>query len=366
MKAEYFIELPSDAEGELSIARWSDGKLQKLEGWQNVSGKAAKAVAFAPGLSVSKHSVRVSGQSGDDAARAALFALEDDLAQRVEDVVLALAPDTAADGRRHAYVVDKAVLGAWRTKLQRAGFGGVRIVPETSFVAKHSAWRFSDRVLMIRDGYAAAADASLDASTLRDFMDASGFEGVEPAAADSLEVLAALYATQPGVSLDRPVNEARRGIRAWMAAGALALLALGLWMGTIAFETRNLHSEIRDVQAKAEGLFRKQFPEAPGSADIPAETRRLMQLGGADGGAPFSAAAAALYQAISASPTIQLRALSYTAEAGTLTANLKFANAPDEAAFRSRLETYGLRTISAEVSDLGTGPEGMFVLEPAP
>lgn len=366
MKAEYYVELPSGAGGELKAARWADGALRPLDSPAFPSGRAGRVVAFAPGTAVSRHSVQVSSRNEVEATRAALFALEDDLAQRVEDVALALSPQTAANGPRDAYVVDKALLENWRALLQDAGFCRARIIPEISLTTQSSAWRFPDRVLLIRDGYAAAVDARVGDLALREFMDASGFHGEDALPADSLEVLAGLYETQGGVSLDRPDEGGRKGAKAWALAGGLAAAVLALWVGILAFETRGLQAKANAAETRAQRLFHTQFPNAPASVDVHAETRRLMQFSSAGASAPFRSAAASLYQAISASPTIQLRALRYSAEASALVAELKFANAPDEAAFRSRLDSYGLKVISADIADPGTGPEGSFVLERRP
>lgn len=367
MNPEIFVEIPADASEELRISRMRKNSLEPVSLNSFRGTPSVKAVAFAPALLVCRLHLPVPARSDAEARRAALYAVEDELAQPVEDVMLALGPKQSGSSEREAYIVDQVLLKSWRKKLEAAGLGHAPIVAENSLRSPNTAvWTFHDRVLMTRADRSFAFDAAMDENAVRGFIAAAGFSGAPIRQADSLATLAALHLETPGVVLDS--NEAGRseGLRSWQTAAALAGAGLLILALTLALETRVQLTAAQSAEQTARQLFRAQFPGVPEPEDIHTEVLRIAQTYGSGTSSGFQPMAAALFKAIAASDTVQLNSLSYSSAETALEANLQFAGVADEAAFRARLEPAGLRVETAEVTDTSDGVRGRFTLRSAP
>lgn len=367
MTADVFVELPTDESGLIRIGRIRKDKLDLIQPHEFRGTPGTKAVAFASALLVSRFRVPVTAKSEAEARKAALYAVEDDLAQPVEDVMLVLGPRLPGSIERDVYIVDGAVLERWRRQLIEIGLGHALIVAENSLRSSADAvWNFGNRVLMIRPDECFAADTALGEDAVRGFIDAAGFSGAQMRSAEPLAVLSALHREMPGVQLQSSKAQHTKGLRAWQTAAALAAAGLLIWAVTLVLETRAQELTAQRAELVARQMFRTQFAGAPEPVDVHAEVRRIMQAHAAGNDAGFQSMASALFKVMSASDTIRLQRLSYSAAETALTADLYFANAADEAAFRSRLEPAGLRTDAAEISDTAGGVHGRFTLRSAP
>lgn len=367
MSAEIFVELPADASGELRIGRMRKNLLEPvpLASFRGTAGM--KAVAFAPALLVSRFRAPVTARSDAEGRRAALCAVEDELGQPIEDVALALGPKEPSSNVRDAYIVDQALLRAWREQLEAIGLGHASIVAENSLRSQSATvWAFDDRVLMTRADACFAIDAAMGEDEVRGFIAAAGFAGAPTRQAESLATLAALHLETPGVVLDSGAAARSKGLRSWQTAAALAGAGLLIWTVTLALETRAQVAAAQQAEQTARQMFRAQFPGSPEPQDIHTEVRRIAQAYGSGAASGFQPMAAALFKAIAASDTVQLNSLSYSVAESALEADLQFAGAADEAAFRARLEPAGLRLETAEVTDTSDGVRGRFTLRGAP
>ncbi|MEQ9315408.1 MAG: hypothetical protein RLN72_06105, partial [Henriciella sp.] len=91
--ADLFILLPAQ-EGETPLFAWKSGGDWAVAD-QRPSGRFGRgetAVAFVPGTSVTSFKANILTRKPAEAQRTALFAIEDDLAQPVEQVHVALGP----------------------------------------------------------------------------------------------------------------------------------------------------------------------------------------------------------------------------------------------------------------------------------
>lgn len=367
MTIEVYVELPADPAGVIRIARARKGVIEPV-GISGFRGHAGiKAVAFAPALLVNCVRVPVAARSDAEARKAALFAIEDDLAQPVEDVLLILGAKRSGTTERDAYIVDRKLLESWRIQLEDIGLGHAPIIAERSLrTSVPAVWDFGDWVLMTRDDEAVAVDPGPGAEAVQGFMSAAGFDGVPVRKADALATLAQLHQARPGVELDGGRHRGRKGLKAWQTAAALTVAGLLIWTATLALETRGHQTAARQAEMQARQMFKAQFIDAPAPEDVHTEVRRILQQTTPAEGAEFRKLASSLFRAIAASETIQLVNLSYTATESALQADLRFANVADEAAFRSRLESVGLRVDTTDVSDTENGVQGRFVLRSVP
>lgn len=367
MTADVYVELPSDETGPIRISRIRKDTLDLLKPHEFRGTPGTKAVAFAPALLVSRFRVPVTAKSETEARRAALYALEDDLAQPVEEVTLVLGPRVAGSVERDVYIVDSDVLERWRRQLIEIGLGHAPIVAENSLRSSEQAvWNLANRVLMIRADECFAAETALGEDAVQGFIDAAGFSGAQMRSAEPLAVLSALHRDTPGVQLESSRAQHTKGLRAWQTTAALATAGLLIAAVTLMLETRAQEVAAQRAEDIARQMYRTQFGGAPEPADVHIEVRRIMQMHSTGNDAGFQSMASALFRVMSASDTVQLQHLSYSGAETVLMADLHFANAADEAAFRSRLEPAGLRADAAEVTDTPSGVQGRFTLRSTP
>ncbi|MFN7177972.1 type II secretion system protein GspL [Hyphomonas sp.] len=367
MSADVFVELAADDSGDARIGRMRKGVLEEIPVHAFHASPGMKAVAFAPALLMNRLRIPVPARSETEAHRSALYTIEDDLAQPIEEITLVLGPRQAGTSDRDAFVVDTALLQSWRARLEQIGLGQAVIVAESSLRSRTPAvWDFGDRVLLTRLEDSFVADKQLGDDTVRGFIAASGFSDAPVRKAGSLATLAELHLESPGVEISSGKSAQMKGLRAWQTTAALAMAGLLIWTITLYLDTRAQESAAQRADQTARQMFRTQFAGVPEPADVHAEVRRIMQDSAPGSAADFQPMASALFKAISGSDTIQLSRLSYAAAEQSLQAELRFANTADEAAFRSRLVPAGLQVESAEVTDLPGDVQGRFVLRSVP
>lgn len=370
MNADIYIELPASTGGipRLSVRRGNALHPEDFERFK-VSGRP-KAIAFAPALSIAKFRVPVAAKSEAEARKAALYAIEDDLAQSVEDVHLLLGPKQPGSITRDIYIADKALLNHWLERLQSAGLGHAEIVPEASLaLAPGALFDFGDRLLMHGANGIIGADRAWPEDVLLEILRKAGLSDANVTSANALEALAALETRAPGIRLTETGGAgAREGnaFRRWRLAGVLALAAAAIWIGGIQFEINSLLTTARQQEAQARAAYRQQFAGAPDPADIHAEVRRLSAGAAAEPGGNFLGLSAAVYEALGSQPGAQLRQLQYTQTEASLRAVLRFASAPEADTFRAALEASGLSAQTETVTDLAPGTEAAFILRAAP
>jgi len=372
MKADLYIELPSAPDGPLRLARWRGGEIEHVPLGRAAANARTKAIAFAPALCVAKFRVPVAAKSGSEARKTALYAVEDDLAQPVEDVHLTLGPKVRNETARDVYIVDRRLMRAWTDALAALNLDHAPIIAENSLrLPQGAVLDFGDRLLLSHDGSAVAADPAWPDEALRELISACGLGNARRTHANALETLIPLQTQSPGIALegadgDAASRRAGKGVGRWLFAGALALAAAGLWLASVWFETNALQQAADRNEAAARAAYRAQFPGAPEPADIGADVRRLSAqlVGGAPAG--FRTLSAALYGALPDSPSVRVISLTYSGSEAVLQVQILFSNRAEESAFRSRLEASGFQAETESITDLAAGVEASLIVRAAP
>lgn len=368
MTAEIYIDLPAslDQFPRLSLRRGRSLQPADFSGFK-ATGRP-KAIAFAPGLSCTRFDVPVAAKSESEARKAALYAVEDGLAQSVEDVHVKLAPKRAGTPARSVYVVDKAILQHWTAQLQSAGLGHAEIVPEVSLsIEQGTIYDFGDRLLMHGASGIVTADRSWPEAVLRAILEKENLSAANVTVADPLETLAILDAQKPGIRLTeaRGQTQGNAMIR-WRFALVLLILAAAVWTAGLQLEIGSLTATARQQEAQARAAFRAQFPAAPEPADVHAEVRRLSATTSGNKASSFINLSSAVYETIAARPGTQLRQLQYTDDTGALRAVLRFSAEADVEAFRASLESAGWIAQTESLKVLTSGTEAVLILKAAP
>lgn len=385
--ADLYILLPSH-EDSRPVYAWRSGS-----DWQTAdtppAGRTARGesvVAFVPGTAVTSHRVEVMGRKPAEVRRTALFALEDDVAQPVEALHVALsAPDE--DGRRKTQVVAAADMRSWIATLTGAGYA------EASLVATHDVLPSSDmavegpdEILISAAGQAMALDAEAPADLVRTLAPETistvhgerlaASLGVEPAGpalkthSDWLIQLAEWYEAQSSgqvvplrqgeFSIRQPLQ--LDGLGQWRPVAAMAAAGLVLWFGTVVMETHALQSQAAELRSRTSQLMTSVAPEAQGNLDRAMASLRQVSGGDLTGVRPTTAMAA-LYEGIAPTANAEVRSLRYDGGNGRLTAMVVFDSYSEADAIASRLEEKGLAVSLGEARQSGNRVLGEFVIE---
>lgn len=368
MTAEIYIDLPASLDQFPRLSVRQGRTLQRLDFSGFKATGRPKAIAFAPGLSCTRFDVPVAAKSESEARRAALYAVEDDLAQSIEDVHVKLGPKQTGTPARGLYVVDKAILQHWTALLQSAGLGHAEIVPEVSLsIEPGTVYDFGDRLLMHGASGIVTADRSWPEGVLRAILEMENLSAANVTVADPLETLAILEARNPGIRLTEARGQKQgNSIGRWRFAGVLSILAAAVWTAALQFEISSLKATAGQQEAQARAAFRAQFPAAPEPADVHAEVRRLSAATSGNNASSFISLSSAVYEAIAERPGTQLRQLQYTDETGALRAVLRFPAEADAEAFRANLESAGWIAQTESLNLLTSGTEAVLILKAAP
>ncbi|HYJ82868.1 MAG TPA: type II secretion system protein GspL [Allosphingosinicella sp.] len=298
-------------------------------------------VAVVPGEQVSLRWLELpAGLSPAQAAGAARLMAAELSAQPVADLHVAVGRESGEGGTRCVGLVPMETIRSWLEEVEQAGFEADRIVPETLLVAAP-----------------AEGVATWDSGPLRLYRGQTEAFAAEPELGDILlggrtavAVAPDQFAEGLADALDQAPLDLRQGPfarrRDWrvapararrlaVLAAALLLISLAVQVAIIArygFAADSAEAETRRVAAAA-------LPRSPGLSDPQAALRRrLAELRG--GGAGFRATAGALFEAVKATPNIELTALAFAPD-GLLRATVQADSPAAIEALRQRVEAGG-------------------------
>ena len=347
MTRQIYALLPSNDGDEITIA------LEQGRNWLIVPAsefRAAsddKVIAFAPATCVTRHQAAISARTEKEALLSAPYLIEDELAQPVEGLHIALGRRAA--GPRDIYVVNAGTIEGWIRQLNEAGLKGARIVPELALLpAGPIIVNLGDRYLVASGERRYGIDLSLPDDLVRAL-----------AAPDDAPIPVEPLETHPLMKLvemmpDEPPADLRQGRFALRAPGfnfdlqslrapmALAAACLVVWVGMIAAETSALERSARSLQAEASRQYAGLFPDE-GNVTDPAQQIRSKIAGLDQSALEFRPAAAALYEAVLAIEGTEVRAIRYERSNGSLRATLSYGAYGDDAKMRQLLVDAGLQ-----------------------
>jgi general secretion pathway protein L len=302
--------------------------------------RSAPAVAVAPGEAVTLRWLELpAGLSPAQAAGAARLTVAELSAQPVAELHVAVGPDQG-EGRRCVGLVPLESMTGWLDGLEGAGFDAERIIPETLLLPAPE------------DGL-----STWDSGLLRLYRGRSEAFAAEPELGDLLlagrsavPIDPETFAAGLAEALDQAPLDLRQGPfgrrRDWRVAPArarrLAVLTAALLLISLAVQVALIARYIfaaDSAEAETRRIASAALPRSPALAEPQAAlTRRLAELRG--GGAGFSATAGVLFEAVQATPNIELTALAFAPD-GLLRATVQADSPAAIEALRQRVEASG-------------------------
>lgn len=303
--------------------------------------RSVPVVAVTPGEAVTLRWLELpAGLSPAQAAGAARLLVADLSAQPVGELHVAVGRDSGEGAGRCVGLVPMETMRFWLDGLEGAGFDAERIIPETLLVPAP-----------------AEGLATWDSGLLRLYRGQNEAFAAEPelgellvAGGPAVPVDADAFAAGLGDALDQAPLDLRQGPfgrrRDWRVAPArarrLAVLTAALLLVSLAVQVALIARYIfaaDAADAETRRIAGVALPRSPGLPDPQAAlTQRLAELRG--GGAGFRATAGVLFEAIKATPNIELTALAFSPD-GLLRATVQADSPAAIEALRQRVEASG-------------------------
>lgn len=299
-------------------------------------------------------------------ARAVPFALEEQLAEPVEQLHFVVTP--RADGTQDAWWINRARLQEWLDDLAARGVTPTVLLSDAALLVEHpdvpAGVRDDQRELMLRDD--ARTSVPLAAGAVFPIESAPMASTARPAPQlDDLLLAAAAHApVRPGSNLLSDGFAARHATAPmrslWKAAAVLALVAIGLSVGWLFADTARLDRQRAQLFEQQQSVYRSIVPAAAAVPDPVGQLRGLdRSRGGAD--SDFLALAADAASLLGSSPQVQLQRLDWRSDVLELT-----LIGPDVAAldaFRERCaQLPGIDAQLGAVGSIAGGSEGKIQL----
>lgn len=348
MARQVYILLPSTDDGAMDFALRKSGETALISPNEYEPEADDQVTAFAPAGAATAHRAVISARSDKEAFLSAPYTIEDDLAQPVEMLHVALGPRVAARQARDLYVVDSALMSVWEERLDGLGLRHARIVPELSIIPEaEGIIAFDDRCLVSTKDRRYGVDLSFSEDLVRALTMPNGEElPLERVTTHSLVKLAELLPSDISTDL-RQGRFSRRSPGAKLdlqsfgfLIGILAACVVA-WVGYLSIQTTILNSETGRLRIEASNLYTAVFPSEVNVPD-PAQRIRERSSGGTETVLDFRTVAAALYEATLTVNGAQIRSLRYDAKTGMVRASLSYAAYGDDARLRQALEGSGL------------------------
>jgi len=306
----------------------------------------------------------------DQLAKAVPFALEEQLAEPVEQLHFIVT--ARADGTQDAWWVNRARLQQWLDDLTSRGVTPTVLLSEAALLTEHpdslAGARDDQRALLLSDD----ARTSVPLAVGAEFpIHAPPLESGAHAAPmlDDLLLFAAAHApTRPASNLLSDGFAARHATAPmrtlWRAAAALALIAIGLSVGWLFADTARLEKRRAELFERQQELYRSIVP---GAAAVPDPVGQLRGLDRTRGGtnSDFLALAADAASLLGSSPQVKLQRLDWRSDMLELTLIGSDVAALD--AFREQCaQLSGIEAQLGAVGSIAGGSEGKIQLRRRP
>ncbi|NQY15501.1 MAG: hypothetical protein HRT81_16850 [Henriciella sp.] len=354
-----------------------------------IETRGRNVTVFLNGLDVLGLNVSIPARYDNEARRAAPFAVEDELAESVEDSHVALADigkDDAAQ-TRDVNVVSSSRMAELIQFLTDEGLPEAELIAAHSLLpAKNILFEAPGLVLGRINGRGFALDPSLGRDVLIGISEAHSdleIHGVQVAralgretqspGATSLETLliqlaAWAEAGQPHIRLRQGAYEARRhvdidGFGHWKFAGLLAAVTALGWFSSVVLETSAMNNRAQALDNLTQEFARIGWPEFDGNVQQAMAEARSVSGQGTQGYLNLLDATAALYDAMAQVEGSELRTVRYDRVRRQMTASVAFQSFADVDRLTAILNSGSLSARSGDARQSGSKVIGDLTLE---
>ncbi|MEO0551131.1 MAG: type II secretion system protein GspL [Pseudomonadota bacterium] len=376
-------------DGSLLYARRQGGQWSLSSEPVDAGARGSKLSIFVPGTDVAAFVAPLPSRNDREARLAAPYAIEDDIAEAVESLHVALGPLPAqGETERMIQAVSQEQMDVWLSDLETAGHADASIIAAHTLLPEGDLLcETGDLVLGRLSGRTFALDRSIGADVFIGLTEAAHElrvygHGLAAAMnrtpeADGLNTDAALLRQliewaeaavpvnlrQGKFRVRQPVN--LDGLNRWRLMAAMASLAVFAWFAGLLLQTHGLNQRTAVLEARTVEFVNAGWPEAGGQASRIVST----SVNAASAGVEFPSALtimAVLYEAIEAVPDTELRSVRYDRTRGQMTARISFADYNRIDLISAQIEEAGLSVNVGDARQSGAMIVGELTMEAQP
>ncbi len=355
-------------DGQPLLFAWKKGDQWRTGDRATDSGSDGKKVTvIVPGQDVLSLSARLAGRNEREMRRTAMFAIEDELAQSLDETFAAIGSPQDGSELRPVRAVSAERMTAWVERLDQAGLSEARLVCEHDCLPENNILVSTDNsVLGAVDGRAFGLDRGVGADILLGLID--GVDQVqiigEPlgqkmrmaAMGDGLsspeDTLIQLSKWADGrdlINLRQDMFAAKRQmefgqLRRWKLVGGLAAAALAGWFVTLLIQTHAMNGRAEVIDGRIGEFMSAGWPDANGNV-----AAALADARAGNRGQDLPSAlilSSVLYDAIGSVEGSKVRSLRFDADRGEMSAMVSLTGFGD------------LDRLAEEISQSGVFAEG--------
>lgn len=344
MRPRFYTEIPVNEEDWRFVRSGASGIEPVADGGAIPSG--ADTVVFVPGTEITAHRVRTAARKPAELTRLATFAIEDDLAVPVESVHVAVSADQDDTGFRLVYAVAHATMQTWISRLDAAGLGSAKIVPDLSLLPVSDPVDVGRRLLLSHEGRPLAIDCGWPEDVMSALVKAADVQGV-PRRVDSLTEFAQWAEAAPRLTDLRQAryaraSETRISLKQCRLPAALAATLVVAWGAQAALSVHTMKNLTAALEAEARAQYSTAFPGKPVPSN-PAAALRAHNGATTNAAAPsFQQTSAVLYGAVQSVAGANLVSLRYDRALGELRATLTYPAFGADLDLKKAVEETGL------------------------
>lgn len=368
MSRRVFIRLDDLSDGPLEVAILGSDGPTLMSGGVAALRSNDELIAFVPGTDVTHLQTEIPAKTDREARRAALFAVEDELAAPPDTLHVSVSAKSET-GQRTLLVCDSGKLAEWIALLDGLDLAPIALVPEYCVLPDTDcAVDLGSRIASRIGGRSFCVDQDGSVELLPALLDGAG---------DDLEIHGAHLARQIGYTAAEDVEahplltlarlhslfghgqDLRQGrfaagqdlvwaqLRPWKRPAALCGAAMGCWLASIAVETALLNTASEALERRAQSAYTTAFGTAPVGGD-PASSITARLASSRGGRLDFQEATAALYLVLQSAEGSTLRTLRFDEAANELRVSVDYTRYGDDLRIVEALTEAGL---SADVGD---------------
>lgn len=314
-------------------------------------------------------SVTLVARNEKELRSAALYQLEDDLAEPVSQMFAAVGERPAdPTDPRDVCVVSQARLTHWLSLLEvfPSAKSNARIVSDTSLL-KHGADPLifdGDDMVIVRDGEKVFALDRHNAAELLpallqspDYSRFTLIQGqgsvLDPASftarrnASYPEFVSQYLSPKAGLDIRQGEYRAHRPMdigfaRRWKGSLVLASMAAILWLGFTGLSVMRLNAETGQLYKRAVSAYQAAFPDERNVVDPHASVMSKLRLNPGAQSVRVTELLSTFYRGLESIEGVEIESVSFNSETGRLTTSLKFTGYEDRDRLKQALESLGL------------------------
>lgn len=363
MKSILYAALPSDESDPIRFAFHSGDRLETFEHGSPLP-LADEVIAIAPATHVAHFCISLAARNERDIQQSALFAIEDELAQPVEDVHLTIGPRKTQSLERDVYVLDKSRLQEWQSILQSQNIIADKILPEQCLISPERCPVFSDdRVITYDQGRFLGVSRHLPHDVLAQMV----FPNAIPTENHNISLIDLVREGTPYSQINFLTGEFacrrkhKNDLKAWRLAAGLAICAPLIWFGALFLEAMNQDRAARQTYSEATAIFARIYPDATTPDNISHTARNILSRAQMESGSEFTQLTALLYESMAKLESVQIQSIEYVADTNKLVARLSLPNAQSVQAIRQSITQHGAKVQISEPE----GPGSVYKIEMA-